>query len=67
MGLDWEDGRREALLECLDAWRTEVKYSTGHGMRADVIECRGETMRLSKFEQRYGSSVWRRALGTAPG
>ncbi len=41
--LDWQDGRREALLECLDAWRDgpEVKYSTGHRMDY-YIECRGD-------------------------
>ena len=41
--LDWEDGRRDALAECLDQWRDgpEVKYSTGHRMDY-YFECRGD-------------------------
>ncbi|MHB8954456.1 MAG: hypothetical protein ACYC4U_15910 [Pirellulaceae bacterium] len=39
---DWEEGRREALVACLDQWRDEphIKYSTGH--HCDYyFECRG--------------------------
>jgi hypothetical protein len=39
---DWEDGRREALVACLDQWRDgpHITYTTGH--RCDYyLECRG--------------------------
>ncbi len=41
--LDWEDGRRDALLECLHQWRNgpEVKYNNGHRMDYR-FECRGD-------------------------
>lgn len=41
--IDWEDGRRDALLECLERWRdaSDVKYTPGH--RLDYyLECRGD-------------------------
>lgn len=43
--LDWEDGRRDTLLECLDQWREgpEIKYTTGHGMDY-YVECRGDAV-----------------------
>ena len=39
----WEDGRRDALLECLHQWRNgpEVKYNNGHRMDYR-FECRGD-------------------------
>lgn len=39
----WKDGRREALLECLDQWHDgpQVKSSTGHRMDY-YFECRGD-------------------------
>jgi hypothetical protein len=39
---DWEDGRRDALLECVEQWREgpDVKY-TSHRMDY-FIECRGD-------------------------
>lgn len=41
--LDWQDGRRDALLECLDQWRDgpETKYTTGHRMDY-YLTCRGD-------------------------
>jgi hypothetical protein len=41
--LDWDDGRRDALLECRDQWRVgpEVKCRNGHRMDY-YVECRGD-------------------------
>jgi hypothetical protein len=41
--LDWEDGRRDALLTCLDQWQDgpNIKYTTGHRMDY-YLECRGD-------------------------
>lgn len=40
---DWDDDRRNALLECLDQWRDgpEVTYTTDHGLDYR-FECRGD-------------------------
>ena len=42
--LDWDNGRRDALIECLDGWRDgpEIKYTTGHGMDY-YLTCRGDS------------------------
>ncbi len=66
--LDWEDARRDALLECLNQWRNgpDVKCSNGHRLDR-CMECRGDEaaervrMKLREFGLEF--ETW----GSQPG
>ena len=68
---DWEDDRREALVQCLDQWRDgpHIKYSTGH--HCDYyFECRGseaaEQVRSTLREFGLAFETWRPQPNVTP-